>query len=107
MYEDIARMFRKIRAYTRVFLARIIKTVRAETMATLQPNEYTKEYFDGQKATYSHNAGYSNYERWYRKNGAEVGNRQFVVADPDGYLLRFFEDLGSRAAGIIKSDLEP
>jgi catechol 2,3-dioxygenase-like lactoylglutathione lyase family enzyme len=46
-------------------------------------------------------------DRWYRKDGAEVGNRQFVVADPDGYLLRFFEDLGSRAAGIIKSDLEP
>lgn len=24
------------------------------------------------------------------------GNRQFVVADPDGYLLRFFSDLGQR-----------
>ena len=36
-------------------------------------------------------------ERWYRRDGGEVGNLQFVVADPDGYLLRFFEDLGSRA----------
>ena len=35
-------------------------------------------------------------ERWYRRNDHEVGNRQFVVADPDGYLLRFFSDLGSR-----------
>jgi catechol 2,3-dioxygenase-like lactoylglutathione lyase family enzyme len=35
-------------------------------------------------------------ERWHRRGGDEVGNRQFVVADPDGYLLRFFEDLGSR-----------
>ena len=37
-------------------------------------------------------------EKWYRKDEVEVGNRQFVVADPDGYLLRFFEDLGSRPA---------
>jgi len=35
-------------------------------------------------------------ERWYRRNDHEVGNRQFVVADPDGYLLRFFTDLGRR-----------
>lgn len=35
-------------------------------------------------------------ERWYRKDELELGNRQFVVADPDGFLLRFFEDLGSR-----------
>lgn len=35
-------------------------------------------------------------ERWYRVGDAERGNRQFVVADPDGYLLRFFEDLGER-----------
>ncbi|WP_157014846.1 bleomycin resistance protein [Mesorhizobium xinjiangense] len=35
-------------------------------------------------------------DKWYRKHGGEVGNRQFVVADPDGYLLRFFEDLGRR-----------
>lgn len=35
-------------------------------------------------------------EKWYRKADHAVGNRQFVVADPDGYLLRFYEDLGSR-----------
>src|SRR5436190_17511826 len=29
-------------------------------------------------------------ERWYRQNQREMGNRQFVVEDPDGYLLRFF-----------------
>lgn len=38
-------------------------------------------------------------ERWYRTGAVEAGNRQFVVADPDGYLLRFFQDLGTRAAG--------
>jgi catechol 2,3-dioxygenase-like lactoylglutathione lyase family enzyme len=36
-------------------------------------------------------------ERWYRENERELGNRQFVIADPDGFLLRFFTDLGSRA----------
>ena len=35
-------------------------------------------------------------ERWYRKGDEEVGNRQFVVVDPDGYLLRFFTSLGRR-----------
>ncbi|MCC5965092.1 MAG: VOC family protein [Natronohydrobacter sp.] len=35
-------------------------------------------------------------DRWYRADDQEVGNRQFVVADPDGYLLRFFQQLGSR-----------
>jgi len=35
-------------------------------------------------------------ERWYRHDNIERGNRQFVVVDPDGYLLRFFRSLGSR-----------
>lgn len=35
-------------------------------------------------------------DKWYRKDDVEVGNRQFVVADPDGYLLRFFQALGSK-----------
>lgn len=35
-------------------------------------------------------------DRWYRTGSCESGNRQFVVADPDGYLLRFYQDLGSR-----------
>lgn len=39
-------------------------------------------------------------ERWYRVNDREAGNRQFVVADPDGYLLRFFQDLGMRDPGM-------
>ena len=35
-------------------------------------------------------------ERWYRQNEVENGHRQFVVADPDGYLLRFSSFLGQR-----------
>lgn len=35
-------------------------------------------------------------EKWYRANEKELGNKQFLVQDPDGYLLRFFQDLGIR-----------
>jgi catechol 2,3-dioxygenase-like lactoylglutathione lyase family enzyme len=35
-------------------------------------------------------------ERWYRIGDEAAGNRQFWVQDPDGYLLRFFQDLGRR-----------
>jgi catechol 2,3-dioxygenase-like lactoylglutathione lyase family enzyme len=37
-------------------------------------------------------------ERWYRREDVELGQRQFVVPDPDGYLLRFFEEIGTRPA---------
>lgn len=39
-------------------------------------------------------------EQWYRRDALEVGNRQFVISDPDGYLLRFFTDLGSRQSQV-------
>ena len=35
-------------------------------------------------------------EKWYRRDGALAGSSQFIVRDPDGYLLRFFQDLGTR-----------
>lgn len=35
-------------------------------------------------------------ERWYQAGTDEVGHRQFVVADPDGYLIRPFTSLGTR-----------
>lgn len=37
-------------------------------------------------------------EVWYRSGDTELGNKEFLVRDPDGYLLRFFEDLGERPA---------
>ncbi len=37
------------------------------------------------------------HEAWYRAGREEVGNRQFLVQDPDGYLLRFSQSLGRRA----------
>ncbi len=39
-------------------------------------------------------------EKWYRKEDYQVGNKQFLVQDPDGYLLKFFEDLGRRELKI-------
>lgn len=35
-------------------------------------------------------------ERWYQTAEGEVGHQQFVIADPDGYLLRCFSSLGKR-----------
>jgi hypothetical protein len=44
--------------------------------------------------------GWDLYEQpndaWYRIGELEVGRREFLVQDPDGYLLRFAEDLGTR-----------
>jgi catechol 2,3-dioxygenase-like lactoylglutathione lyase family enzyme len=34
--------------------------------------------------------------RWQVTGDVEAGNRQFVVADPDGYLWRPYRDLGMR-----------
>lgn len=36
------------------------------------------------------------YEKWYRINEQLRGNRQFLIQDPDGYLLRFSQDLGNK-----------
>jgi catechol 2,3-dioxygenase-like lactoylglutathione lyase family enzyme len=46
-------------------------------------------------------AGWPLYEQprdaWYRVGDQERGQREFLVQDPDGYLLRFAEDLGAHA----------
>ena len=39
-----------------------------------------------------------SHDAWYRIAEQERGNRQFLVQDPDGYLLRFAQDLGTRQA---------
>jgi len=39
---------------------------------------------------------YDMQENWYRADDAHVGQKEFLVMDPDGYLLRFVEDLGIR-----------
>lgn len=39
-------------------------------------------------------------ERWYRRGDEEVGQRQFVVADPDGYFIRPMQPLGVRPLAV-------
>ena len=36
-------------------------------------------------------------DAWYRADDHYVGQSQFIVCDPDGYMLRFAEDLGERS----------
>ena len=36
-------------------------------------------------------------ENWYRQNNKLLGNKEFLIQDPDGYLLRFSQDLGEKA----------
>lgn len=38
-------------------------------------------------------------DRWRRVKDEELGDREILVRDPDGYLLRFMQGLGSRALG--------
>ena len=35
-------------------------------------------------------------ENWYRQDNKLLGNKEFLIQDPDGYLLRFSEDLGEK-----------
>ena len=35
-------------------------------------------------------------DTWYRANNVEIGQREFIVQDPDGYLVRLVERLGER-----------
>ena len=37
-------------------------------------------------------------EQWYRSGDLEIGVRQFLVQDPDGYLLRLQTEIGARPA---------
>ena len=36
-------------------------------------------------------------KNWYRQDDKILGNREFLIQDPDGYLLRFMQDLGEKA----------
>lgn len=37
--------------------------------------------------------------QWYRDGDLEHGQAEFLLQDPDGYLLRFMQALGTRPAG--------
>ena len=38
---------------------------------------------------------------WYRADAVEVGQREFLVLDPDGYLVRLVESLGERPFAAV------
>jgi len=38
--------------------------------------------------------------KWYRANNLDIGLRQFIVLDPDGYMLRFAESLDAQEAEL-------
>jgi catechol 2,3-dioxygenase-like lactoylglutathione lyase family enzyme/GNAT superfamily N-acetyltransferase len=40
-------------------------------------------------------------EKWYRAGAREIGVRQFLAQDPDGYLVRFSQSLGLRPAAAM------
>lgn len=39
-------------------------------------------------------------ENWYRADESYLGQKEFLVMDPDGYLLRFVQSLGVRGIGV-------
>ena len=39
-------------------------------------------------------------ENWYRVDNKLIGQKEFLVMDPDGYLLRFAQDLGEREYNV-------
>ena len=41
-------------------------------------------------------------EKWYDVASEKAGSKQFVIADPDGYLLRFFQDLGASKVELMR-----
>ncbi len=55
-------------------------------------------------------SGYSLYREvedvWRDTGDTITGSREFLVQDPDGYLLRFSQHLGEREKAIHKTDLE-
>ena len=42
-------------------------------------------------------------EQWYRAGEREIGVRQFLVQDPDGYLLRLQQEIGERRAPAARA----
>jgi len=35
-------------------------------------------------------------EKWYRADAKLKGQKEFLIMDPDGYLLRFVQNLGEK-----------
>ena len=60
----------------------------------LEVTNIDKIYVDLKKQNYK--ISFDIEENWYRQDNKLLGNKEFLVQDPDGYLLRFFEDIGEK-----------
>ena len=60
----------------------------------LEVDNVIKIYNDLKKSNYE--IAFDIEENWYRQDNKVLGNKEFLVQDPDGYLLRFSEDLGEK-----------
>lgn len=60
----------------------------------LEVDDVQKIYDNLNKCNYK--IAYEIEENWYRQDDKFLGNKEFLVQDPDGYLLRFSEDLGEK-----------
>ena len=60
----------------------------------LEINNISKVYDSLKNAGYK--IAFDIEENWYRQNSKLLGNKEFLIQDPDGYLLRFFEDIGEK-----------
>ncbi|WP_448756403.1 bleomycin resistance protein [Actinomyces sp.] len=43
-------------------------------------------------------------EKWYRAGDVEIGVRQFLIQDPDGYLVRLQQEIGERPTSKTHAD---
>lgn len=83
-------------------------------MTLLTPTEYNASYFDGRSQASRHNAGYGQYERWYR-NDSEfwkdkaaawvnhltlAGKKVLEIGCAKGFLVKDLRDAGVDAYGL-------
>ena len=61
----------------------------------LEVENVDKIYNDLKENNY--NIAFEIEENWYRQDDKMLGNKEFLIQDPDGYLLRFMQDLGEKA----------
>lgn len=64
----------------------------------LEVSDVDKIYFALKKNNFKIAFGIE--ENWYRQNNKLLGNKEFLAQDPDGYLLRFSEDLGEKECDL-------
>lgn len=88
-------------------------------MPVLQPNEYNISYFDGDKTSLKHNAGFSEYKRWKRFDGIDslgefwkdiankfrndhalVNKKVLELGCAKGFIVKDLRDMGVDAYGM-------